>query len=89
MSTLEALRAKANIEGRQAFLTQFRADFKAMFAHWRQTGQISEVEAMQQADAGASKAPEVDTGAASADTSTTRKRARFQSPGSTIQSVSI
>lgn len=48
MSTLEALRAKANIEGRQAFLTQFRADFKAMFAHWRQTGQISEVEAMQQ-----------------------------------------
>ena len=48
-----------------------------------------EVEAMQQADAEASKAPEVTTGAASADTSTTRKRARFQSPGSTIQSVSI
>lgn len=48
-----------------------------------------EVEAMQQADAKASKAPEVTTGAASADTSTTRKRARFQSPGSTIQSVSI
>lgn len=48
-----------------------------------------EVEAMQQADAGAAKAPEVDTGSAAADTSTTRKRARFQSPGSTIQSVSI
>ena len=48
-----------------------------------------EVEAMQQADAAASKAPEVDTGAASADTSTTRKRARFQSPSSNIQSVSI
>ena len=46
-----------------------------------------EVEAMQAADA--SKAPETDTGAASAYTSTTRKRARFQSPGSTIQSVSI
>ena len=44
---------------------------------------------MQQADAAAAKAPEVDTGAASSDTSTTRKRARFQSPGSTIQSVSI
>ena len=48
-----------------------------------------DVEAMQAADAAASKAPEVDTGASSADTSTTRKRARFQSPGSTIQSVSI
>ena len=48
-----------------------------------------EVEAMQQADASAAKAPEVDTGAASSNTSTTRKRARFQSPGSTIQSVSI
>ena len=48
-----------------------------------------DVEAMQAADAAASKAPEVDTGSASADTSTTRKRARFQSGGSTIQSVSI
>ena len=48
-----------------------------------------EVEAMQQADANASKAPEVNTGAASADTSTTRKRARFQSAGNTSQSVSI
>ena len=48
-----------------------------------------EVEAMQAADANAAKAPEVDTGAASAGTSTTRKRARFQSAGSTIQSVSI
>ena len=48
-----------------------------------------EVEAMQAADAAASKPPEVETGAASSDTSTTRKRARFQSPGSTIQSVSI
>lgn len=48
-----------------------------------------DVEAMQAADAAASAAPEVATGAASADTSTTRKRARFQSGGSTIQSVSI
>lgn len=48
-----------------------------------------DVEAMQQADAAAAKTPEVDTGAASSDTSTTRKRAKFQSPGSTIQSVSI
>ena len=48
-----------------------------------------DVEAMQQADATAAKAPEVDTGSASSDMSTTRKRARFQSPGSTIQSVSI
>ena len=48
-----------------------------------------DVEAMQAADAAASKAPDVDTGAASADTNTTRKRARFQSGGSTIQSVSI
>lgn len=48
-----------------------------------------EVEAIQQADAAASKAPDVDTGAASADTSTTRKRARFQSGNSTIPSVSI
>ena len=44
---------------------------------------------MQQADAKDAKAPEVDTGAASANTSTTRKRARFQSGGSAIQSVSI
>ena len=48
-----------------------------------------EVEAMQAADVAASKAPDVDTGAPSSDTSTTRKRARFQSPSSTIQSVSI
>lgn len=50
---------------------------------------IREVEAMQQADAKDAKAPEVATGAASTDISKTRKRARFQSPGSTIQSVSI
>ena len=48
-----------------------------------------DVEAMQAADAATSKAPEVETGAASSKTSTTRKRAKFQSPGSTIQSVSI
>ena len=48
-----------------------------------------DVEAMKQADASASKAPEVVTGAEGSDTSTTRKRARFQSSGSTIQSVSI
>ena len=47
-----------------------------------------DVEAMQAADAAASKAPEVGTGAASSETSTTRKRARFQS-GSSITSVSI
>ena len=29
-------------------LTQFRADFKAMFAHWRSVGELSEGEAMQQ-----------------------------------------
>ena len=46
-----------------------------------------EVEAMQTADADSAKAPEVSTGVA--DSGTTRKRARFQSPGSTIQSVSI
>lgn len=50
---------------------------------------VRDVEAMQQADARAAKAPEVDTGAASSNISTTRKRAKFQSPGSTIQSVSI
>jgi len=50
---------------------------------------VRDVEAMQQADASAAKTPEVDTGAASSNISTTRKRARFQSPGSTIQSVSI
>lgn len=48
-----------------------------------------EVEAMQQADAAAAKPPEVDTGAESSNMSTARKRARFQSGGSTIQSVSI
>lgn len=47
-----------------------------------------EVAAMQQADAVASANPEVDTGATD-DTSTTRKRARFQSAGSSLQSVSI
>ncbi len=50
---------------------------------------LREVEATQQADASAAKPPDVDTGAASSDTSTARKRARFQSPSSTIQSVSI
>ena len=29
-------------------LTQFRADFRAMFAHWRRVGELSEGEAMQQ-----------------------------------------
>ena len=29
-------------------ITQFRADFRAMFAHWRKTGELSEGEAMQQ-----------------------------------------
>jgi hypothetical protein len=29
-------------------LTQFRADFRAMFSHWRGTGELSEGEAMQQ-----------------------------------------
>jgi hypothetical protein len=29
-------------------LTQFRADFRAMFSHWRRTGELSEGEAMQQ-----------------------------------------
>ena len=46
-----------------------------------------DVEAMQQADATAAKAPDVATGAPDT-TSTSRKRARFQS-NSTIPSVSI
>ncbi len=29
-------------------IAQFRADFKAMFAHWRRVGELSEGEAMQQ-----------------------------------------
>ena len=29
-------------------ITQFRADFRAMFAHYRKTGELSEGEAMQQ-----------------------------------------
>ena len=29
-------------------LAQFRADFRAMFAHWRSVGELSEGEAMQQ-----------------------------------------
>lgn len=48
-----------------------------------------EVEAMQMADAEAAKSPDVVTGAPGSEVSTAKKRARFQSPGSTIQSVSI
>ena len=29
-------------------IAQFRTDFRAMFAHWRQVGELSEGEAMQQ-----------------------------------------
>lgn len=29
-------------------ITQFRTDFRAMFAHWRRVGELSEGEAMQQ-----------------------------------------
>ena len=29
-------------------ITQFRADFKAVFAHWRNTGELSAAEAKQQ-----------------------------------------
>lgn len=29
-------------------IAQFRADFRAMFAHWRRVGELSEGEAMQQ-----------------------------------------
>lgn len=47
-----------------------------------------EVESMQQADATAAKAPDVNTGAESASDSTTRKRARFNTSGS-LPSVSI
>ena len=50
---------------------------------------VRDVEAMQAADASASKPPDVDTGAADSSTSTTRKRARFQAGNSTIPSVSI
>lgn len=47
-----------------------------------------DVEAMQQADAAASASPEVQTGAAD-DTSTTRKRARFNPGGQSMTSLSI
>ena len=50
---------------------------------------VRDVEAMQQSDAAASKSPDVATGSAESSTSTTRKRARFQSGNSTIPSVSI
>lgn len=36
-----------------ADLTQFRADFRAMFSHWRSVGELSEGEAMQQYQAAA------------------------------------
>lgn len=73
--------ASANEAARQASIQATQAQ--------QREAATREVEAMQAADATASKAPEVKTGADSSDTSTTRKRAKFQSPGSTIQSVSI
>lgn len=50
---------------------------------------VRDVEAMQQADATASKAPEVTVGATDATTSTSRKRARFQAASAGIPTVSI
>ena len=47
-----------------------------------------DVEAIQKADAAAAAAPEVKTGAGD-DTSTTRKRARFNAGGQSITSLSI
>ena len=91
----KAARAQARALEEQTKLAQAsaaeaarQAAIQATQAQQREAA-VRDVEAMQQADASAAKAPEVDTGAPSADTSTTRKRARFQSGGSTIQSVSI
>lgn len=44
LAELKALCEKVNIEGRNAELRQFRADFEAVWHNWRTTGQISEQE---------------------------------------------
>lgn len=41
---LSALSAKANVGATVSALEQFRADFKAVWRYWRDTGQISEQE---------------------------------------------
>ena len=83
-----ALEEQTRQAQRSAAESARQAAIQATQAQQREAA-VRDVEAMQQADASAAKAPEVDTGAASSDTSTTRKRARFQSTGSTIQSLSI
>lgn len=47
LDELKALRETANIEGRNAELKQFRADFEAVWHYWRATGQISEQELVE------------------------------------------
>lgn len=44
LEQLDALRAKTDIRGSNERLEQFRADFKAAWRHWRETGQISDQE---------------------------------------------
>jgi hypothetical protein len=41
---MEALRAKANVQGRADAIEQFRADFKAVWRQWRAAGEITEQE---------------------------------------------
>lgn len=52
---LRALRDAANVKGGNERITQFRADFRAVFAYWRACGDMSESE-MEQEYAMASKA---------------------------------
>lgn len=47
LDELKALREKADIEGRNAELRQFRTDFEAVWHYWRATGQISEQELVE------------------------------------------
>lgn len=61
LDELKALREKANIEGRNAELKQFRADFEAVWHYWRATGQISELELIE-GRAGASLAVRENSG---------------------------
>lgn len=46
--TIRKLRAMSAVDKKADAITQFRADFKAMFARWRDAGELSEQEAMQQ-----------------------------------------
>jgi hypothetical protein len=44
ISDLEALRVKANVQGKADAIEQFRADFKAVWSHWRTSGQMTQDE---------------------------------------------